>query len=80
MQEKLFLNATFVSHDQVLGGTEFAMQFHNQIRQRTHGQGMFVRPGFERQPVYAVSGIRHGPLIFFGQVPPTPAVVKMCVP
>ena len=23
---------------------------------------------------------RHGPLIFFGQVPPTPAVVKMSVP
>ena len=41
---------------------------------------MFVRPGFERQPVYAVNGIRHGPLVFFGQVPPTPAVVEMGVP
>ena len=80
MQEKLFLNATLVSHDQALGGTEFTMQFHDQIGHRSHGQAMFVRPGFERQPVYAVNGIRHGPLIFFGQVPPTPAVVKMSVP
>ena len=41
---------------------------------------MFVRPGFKRQPVDAVNSIRHGHLIFFGQVPPTPTVVKMGVP
>ena len=48
MQKQLFLNATLVSHDHALGGTEFTMQFHDQIGQRTHGQTMFVRPGFER--------------------------------
>ena len=69
MQKQLFLNAALVSHDHTLGGTEFAMQFHDQIGQRTHGQGMFVRPGFKRQPVDAVNSIRHGPLIVFGQVP-----------
>ena len=41
---------------------------------------MFVRPGFERQLVYAVSGIRDGPLVFFGQVPQTPVVIEMGVP
>ena len=41
---------------------------------------MFVRPGFERQPVYAVNGMRYGSLIFFGQVPSTQAVVEMSVP
>ena len=79
MQKQFFLNAALVSHDHTLGGTEFAMQFHDQVGQRTHGQGMFVRPGFKRQPVDAVNSIRHGPLIFFGQVPPTPTVVKMSV-
>ena len=55
MQEKLFLNATFVSHDRAFGDTEFCVQFHHQIGQCADGQRMSVRAGFERQPMYVIT-------------------------